>query len=176
MAIRMTERELINAGLGHLLEHDKHREETQKMTNKPKRKGMTNPEVMFNYIKMNGYGTGTYDGYVKKHLSVLCSNLNCGESVHIVFVGRDKNENAFVIGLTDDRLMMARKTLFGRQTETLMKHQITNFVSEHGIWGMKIHIGVTSGANRTYKVDNMSLVKTMRNTDLAERLQEELNK
>lgn len=99
-----------------------------------------------NYITTNKFGTGMTKGWNLKHLNVIQETLNENEEVHMLFIGlhnyisATKHNNNFAYALTNDRIIMGQKKLFGETSISVYLNQLNDVTYSSGMVWAKITV------------------------------------
>lgn len=84
---------------------------------------MRTPEEMYGYCEKNNTGLGVNRWLTLQHFKIIAQDLAMDEEVVVCFVGIGEDKRHYACGLTQNRLIIARRKLIGQVSKiTLLKN------------------------------------------------------
>lgn len=106
--------------------------------------GLNTAKEMYQYCKDNDLGSGFSRKWSLKHFTIIENNLTAGEKVLLPFIGlhnystnTTKYGGYFAYAITNKRIIMAQKKIFGKVCQTISLDNINDITYESGmLWGI----------------------------------------
>ena len=100
-------------------------------------------QEMYQYCRDNNLGSGFNEKWGLKHFGLIQNNLIDGEKVLLPFIGfynyssMTKHSGYFAYAITNKRILMAQKKLFGETGQTVSLDNINDITYKSGfVWGV----------------------------------------